>query len=228
MKELIYLAEEPFYGFQGEGDTQGKHSLFIRFPGCNLRCSFCDSKFTWTDNGIAYNAETVGEMIKKTSNVVITGGEPLLPKHEGFIVDFLVDYGDKISFEIETNGTLVPNEMVLSLFKKYNVKLNISPKTNVAQDSAGLQKATYPYLLDIGYSNKIVKFLLENDEDLGYIIEEQKNHSIPSERIYIQPKGVDAKTILGIVKKYYDILIERGWNLSLRSHIIIFGNIQGV
>lgn len=42
----IILSEKPFISFQGEGKTQGKHSLFLRFPNCNLNCSICDSKFT--------------------------------------------------------------------------------------------------------------------------------------------------------------------------------------
>ena len=68
---------EIFYSLQGEGHFTGTPAIFIRFSGCNLKCSFCDTDHShYTE---MTEEEIVGEACKYPArHVVITGGEPLL------------------------------------------------------------------------------------------------------------------------------------------------------
>lgn len=92
---------EIFYSLQGEGYYTGVPSVFIRFSGCNLKCSFCDTQH---DTGSVMSDEQIIEQINAypANQVVLTGGEPSLWIDQDFI-DKLHKAGKYIC--IETNGT---------------------------------------------------------------------------------------------------------------------------
>ena len=92
---------EIFYSLQGEGFHTGTPAVFIRFSGCNLKCSFCDTRH---ENGTLMSDEEILQAVSAyPSNVVIlTGGEPSLWIDQSFI-DLLHQAGKYIC--IETNGT---------------------------------------------------------------------------------------------------------------------------
>ncbi len=92
---------EIFYSLQGEGFHTGTPAVFVRFSGCNLKCSFCDTRH---EEGILMSDEEILRAISAfPSNVVIlTGGEPSLWIDQAFI-DLLHRAGKYIC--IETNGT---------------------------------------------------------------------------------------------------------------------------
>ncbi len=98
---------EIFPSLQGEGLRQGEPTLFIRLSGCNLRCSFCDTKYAWKE-GQEYTADDILEKIKKLRRqfparwVCITGGEPLL-QEIGPLVWGLKK--EKFKVQVETNAT---------------------------------------------------------------------------------------------------------------------------
>jgi len=98
---------EIFPSIQGEGLRQGEATIFIRFSGCNLKCSFCDTKYAWR-GGKDYQVEEVLEKVRKTRRafparwVCLTGGEPLL-QDLGNLVRKLKKEGFKI--QVETNAT---------------------------------------------------------------------------------------------------------------------------
>lgn len=92
---------EIFYSLQGEGFHTGTPALFIRFSGCNLKCSFCDTKHeegNWIDDDAIM--EKVAECPAKM--VVLTGGEPSLWIDER-LIERLHSIGKYVC--IETNGT---------------------------------------------------------------------------------------------------------------------------
>jgi organic radical activating enzyme len=223
MGKLVRLAEEPFYGFQGEGSTQGKLSLFIRFSGCNLSCTLCDSTFASRQHEehifeLGYLKRVVEE---RNSNIVFTGGEPFL------YIDKLYDFICSIenTVEIETNGTIVPDE--LYGFMHGGVQFNISPKENIKQDSI---IDTKPHLLRElkRYDRYCVKFLLQDDSDIDYVKDVQSRYNIPDEKVYIQPVGTHREALYKIVEKYYNTIIGNKWNLSARLHVLFFNDKRGV
>ncbi|MFA6637051.1 MAG: 7-carboxy-7-deazaguanine synthase QueE [Candidatus Omnitrophota bacterium] len=98
---------EIFTSYQGEGTFMGSRQVFIRFYGCNLNCSYCD---TVQESYRSFTKESLmGKIldIKEDYNeLVLTGGEPLL--HADFLAGFLPLYkkNSRKKVYLETNGTL--------------------------------------------------------------------------------------------------------------------------
>ncbi len=97
---------EIFESFQGEGIYLGAKQVFVRFFGCNLSCSFCDTPLKHFKE---YSIDELkGEVLKFTDyhSLCLTGGEPLC--QADFLRDFLEGIRDaNIKVYLETNGTLV-------------------------------------------------------------------------------------------------------------------------
>ncbi len=92
---------EIFYSLQGEGYHTGTPAVFIRFSGCNLKCSFCDTRH---EEGILMNDEEIIRQVEQypAHMVILTGGEPSLWIDDEFI-ERLHAIGRYVC--IETNGT---------------------------------------------------------------------------------------------------------------------------
>ena len=97
----MFNVNEIFYSLQGEGRNTGRAAVFIRFAGCNLRCSFCDTEF---DSYREMSAEEIVDAISVWPSrfVVLTGGEPTLQVDDAF-VDLLHQHGYEVA--MESNGT---------------------------------------------------------------------------------------------------------------------------
>ncbi len=101
MKKTSYKINEIFYSLQGEGFFTGTAAVFLRFAGCNRRCSFCDTDFA---NGIDMSAEEIVEAISKypSRHLVITGGEPTLQLDCDLLRAIKAEH---FFIQIETNGS---------------------------------------------------------------------------------------------------------------------------
>ncbi len=100
---------EKFVSINGESRRAGQLAVFIRFRGCNLNCSYCDTKWANTLDCPAEEMTPyeIYEYIKSTgiTNVTLTGGEPLLQKDIDVLLNILAE--DKSLYvEIETNGSV--------------------------------------------------------------------------------------------------------------------------
>jgi len=99
---------EIFSSVQGEGLRQGEPTLFIRFTGCNLRCSFCDTKYAW-EPGSDMSVERIMQRVQAARKVFparwvcLTGGEPLLQDLAPLVGRLK---RAKLNVQVETNGTL--------------------------------------------------------------------------------------------------------------------------
>lgn len=96
---------EIFKSIQGEGSFAGKLCSFVRLSGCNLRCSYCDTKYAYKKGADLSIEEIIRKVKTLRSNLVeITGGEPLLQKQTFELIDTLIK--QKYVVLIETNGTI--------------------------------------------------------------------------------------------------------------------------
>ena len=105
-----YYVNEVFYSLQGEGMRAGEASVFLRFSGCNVRCSLQTHGFDCDTEYVSNRRQTLEELVEDVNNlagpcrwVVLTGGEPGLQATPE-LVSALHDCGLQVA--IETNGSI--------------------------------------------------------------------------------------------------------------------------
>ena len=114
--EPILELSEIFYSIQGESSFVGYPCLFFRLAGCNLRCSYCDAKYTYQEpaNPTPLNALLTEAARYPKAIIEITGGEPLLQEGVYPLMAALLAAGRTVL--LETNGSLglerVPQKVV--------------------------------------------------------------------------------------------------------------------
>lgn len=213
---------EQFLSFQGEGSTVGKLSFFIRLSGCNLRCLWCDSKYTWPDmdgeeKGVSSLRDEI--MIRRCKNVIITGGEPLLQQDELFT---LISSLKKYKFEIETNGTIMPNFVQVK-----NVFYNVSPKLkNSGNDESTINNEALRFFAM--YKKSIFKFVISDEKDLDEVLKTVNRFDIPREKIYLMPEGVTSEALKEKTLWLVEVCKQCRFNFSPRMQIEIWGQKRGV
>lgn len=113
---------------QGEGPNVGARCIFVRVKGCDFKCDFCDSKFTWNDKEsdiedfTPYDLTITLLSMCKASNckrIVLTGGNPCLYNFNGVLPSLVAE---RIKVDVETQGSIFPEWL------KYIDTLVISPK----------------------------------------------------------------------------------------------------
>jgi 7-carboxy-7-deazaguanine synthase len=94
---------EIFFSIQGESSFMGWPCAFIRLTGCNLRCSYCDTAYAFTDGKEMSAAEAFRAVAPfPTRMVLVTGGEPLLQEEVHELFRILADSGRTVC--VETGG----------------------------------------------------------------------------------------------------------------------------
>lgn len=231
MNKIAMAAEnglpEIFTSIQGEGITMGVPSTFIRLYGCNLTCSWCDTKYTWdtknypsNNNMIFMTCEEIYEMIPdNVQNVVITGGEPMLQSTALDRLIFWLNWNG-IPVEIETNGTIFNEELI-----NYVNQWNISPKL-VSSDNIPIKTK-----IDDRYAamrNTYFKFVITSKDDIEEVRDFYNNYNIyPSDRIILMPEGVTPEEIAEKSGWIAAACVEYGYRFSTRLHILLYGNERG-
>jgi 7-carboxy-7-deazaguanine synthase len=96
---------EIFFSIQGESSHAGRPCVFVRLTGCNLRCTWCDSEYTFA-GGERMSLDGVIARVKSygCNLVEITGGEPLAQKEAFELIQRLCDDGFEVL--IETSGSI--------------------------------------------------------------------------------------------------------------------------
>ena len=106
---------EIYFSVQGESSYSGLPCIFIRLTYCNLRCTYCDSEYSFYDGKKMKIDEILKEIKKYSCNLVeVTGGEPLLQKNCINLLNELIK--NKYDVLLETSGSLsisdVPNKVI--------------------------------------------------------------------------------------------------------------------
>lgn len=205
---------EIFYSIQGEGQWMGFPNIFIRTTGCNLRCSYCDTKFAYED-GEEMSISNIFKLISqfRCKQVCITGGEPLLQNQISELIEELTKQEYKVI--IETNGSI----SIKPFINKKNVYISMDikcPSSNMHEKN-DLKNIS---LLD---TSDQMKCIIENIKDYEYAKKIIKEYS-PICKVYFQPMwGFNPKILAEwILKDHLSV------HLGVQLHKIIWGEKRGV
>lgn len=101
------IVNEIFCSIEGEGKRAGYPCVFVRFAGCNLKCSYCDTSYAQDANeGKKMSVKEIADKVQSFgfNKVTLTGGEPLLQKNIFELVSEL--NARDMQVNIETNGSI--------------------------------------------------------------------------------------------------------------------------
>ena len=216
--------------WQGEGPSLGRRAGFVRLGRCNLACTFCDTPYTWRwsdhDPAVELRTATVDDVLTEllvmdVPLVVVTGGEPLL--QQSHLPPLLVPLRARgIDVEIETAGTLAPSAEIVDLVTRFNV----SPK--LANSGNDLDRRYRPEVLRAlqATGKAAFKFVAVEEADLDEIAAMVDECGLTD--VWVMPEGTDPETIVERSRALIDPVLARGWNLTTRLHVLLWGDRRGV
>ena len=185
---------EKFYTIQGEGYYSGQPFYFIRLGGCDVGCHWCDVKESWDHN--QHQFIEVDDLIKDvkeyTSNVVITGGEPLMWDLSELTKRFKEN---NIKLHLETSGA-------------YEMSGNwdwvcLSPKKKMLPKQEIYSKANE------------LKVIIYNNDDFKFAI--QESEKVSSEcKLFLQPEWSKFDIMKDKIAQF--VMNNKNWNISLQIH----------
>jgi 7-carboxy-7-deazaguanine synthase len=113
---------ELFYSIQGESSYAGYPCFFIRFAGCNLRCSYCDTRYANEGEHLSYAVSQILAELDKYPGVLVevTGGEPLIQEGVYPLLEELLAAGRTVL--LETNGSLSLQDVSGEVIKVMDMK----------------------------------------------------------------------------------------------------------
>lgn len=217
---------EIFASIQGEGASIGVPSVFVRFAECNLRCEWCDTKYTWDWEAHDKARETIevslDDVVARVRslgarNVVITGGEPLL--HQPDLAALIAGL-DGHRIEIETNGTIEP---VISGVDQWNV----SPKLENSGNKRTARLRTVPMSAFAKAGNAFFKFVVATPADVDEILGIARTYEIAAERILLMPEGTTPEELAAKSAWLVDVCRAHGFRFTTRLHVLIWGSKRG-
>ncbi len=215
---------EKFVSINGEGTRAGQLAVFIRFKGCNLNCSYCDTKWANTTDAPCKSetSEEIYSYIKSTGvkNVTLTGGEPLLQKNIKELIA-MITADDSLYCEIETNGAV-------SLKEFADMDKSPSFTMDYKLPSSGMERFMLTENFSLLTKKDTVKFVSGSMEDLNKAKEMIEKYKLTGKvSVYISPVfgSIEPSEIVDFMKEnnLNDV------NLQLQLHKFIWDpNAKGV
>ena len=202
MKKELSICEI-YPTIQGEGFLIGSPVTLIRFQGCNIYCSWCDTKYAIPfEGGVKITIEEILERLNSIGreHILITGGEPFAHSTLGEFCEILISEGYFV--QIETNGTvwqerfekLNRERFYISLSPKYSVDYKIAPQFSQFSDE--------------------LKMVVDRNLKLEVLLREEFLTLVEKKKLILQPEGNKEE----YVNKALDLieeLLKRGYYARL-------------
>ena len=224
---------EIFSSLQGEGYTQGTPAIFVRLSGCNLICDAewtCDTLEVWR-KGVVMEQDVIIKRIDRlletanhdNTNIVFTGGEPLLKQNT--LLPIIKHYSKDYVIELETNGTIIPD-----LLADYVDMFNVSPKlpNSGNPESKFYNTEALDYFID--NTSASFKFVITKEEDIIDIHKYYKDFidRIGRFRVYLMPACQSQEEYAKTAPITAELCKKYGYNFSSRLQINIYNKKTGV
>lgn len=202
---------EIFKSIDGEGKRAGLPTTFIRLYGCNLRCSYCDTRYGCENNN--YKELSIKEIIDivtklEVKNITLTGGEPLISSDSPQLINELCDRGYIVN--IETNGSVD----ISNINKKAFITIDYKCPSSNMESYMNMNNFT------LLRSEDVCKFVVGSIEDLNKAKEIIKDYDLENKcQVYLSPvfNNIKPKDIVKFIldNKLYNCKVQ----LQLHKYI---------
>lgn len=157
---MTLKVNEIFFSIQGESTYAGLPCIFIRLTGCNLRCSYCDTRYAYSEGSDMSIADIAGRAAAypPSALIEITGGEPLFQEKTPELIRHFLDTGRTVL--METNGSFDISRVDPRCIRIMDVKCP-SSRMQDRNDPANLAR--------IGPCDQL-KFIIENRTDYEFAL----------------------------------------------------------
>lgn len=148
---------ELFFSIQGESTLVGWPTVFVRTTGCNLRCTYCDTKYSYHEGEFQSIPDLIREIQSyPAKHVCVTGGEPLLQKEIYGFMTQLCDLGYTVS--LETSGS----KPIHQVDPRVLIVLDVKTPASGAADSFDLEN------LSVRSQQVEYKFVVNSESDFDW------------------------------------------------------------
>ncbi len=204
---------EVFHSLQGEGPRTGERTTFIRTARCNLRCSWCDTPYSFGPGRERSIPSLLREVARnRTRNVCLTGGEPLLQSESVGLVREL-SARDCVTV-IETGGSLD----VSPYLGIPRVVLSVDVKCPSSKMEGHNRWANLPMLRP----TDVVKFVIADRADYLYARRVLHQHPFRAEVVFQPVWGTDAGRLADwVLADRLDVRV------LLQEHKVLWGDVPG-
>ncbi len=210
---------EIFYSLQGEGVRMGTPAVFLRLAGCNLSCHWCDTKHSW-GKGVPLSVEEVAARIlsHNCSNLVITGGEPLLQQEE--LAALLSLLPQDFFVEVESNATLLPSPALEARVDQWNISPKLAHSGN--ELSRALRAEALAHFAALPHA--WFKFVVQKEEDWEAI----SALNLPRRRVILMPCATTRAALEAARPAVAELCIRQGVRFGDRLHLALWDDRKGV
>lgn len=227
---------------QGEGRTANKEVVFLRLSTCNLACVWCDTPYTWNWEGTKFEHPNkyskqkeqhlmsieqvytklngIGSQVK---SLVISGGEPFLQQKQ--LIPLLTQLkSEGWWIEVETNGTIIPEEDSINLIDQ----VNCSPKlANSGPDNRASMRERPEALKALAVLPKTYfKFVVVADPDIPEILALVQKYEM--KQVYLMPEGRTKEEQEARQNLVQQLAQANNFEFSPRLHVLKWGNQRAV
>lgn len=216
------LLAERFVSFQGEGPLTGQRCAFVRLSRCNLRCSWCDTPYSWdwsrfepgqVSERVPIHELAVWVMQAGVDLVVITGGEPML--QQPAMTALVAQLPAKIRVQVETNGTQAP---ALALVDRVDLWV-VSPKLANSGMKASTRIVPAALRAFADTERAVFKFVVTDPAvDVAEIADIAGEHRLAP--VWLMPEGATPEAVVAGTATVARAAADYGWNVSTRLHIL--------
>jgi len=210
---LSLKVNEIFYSIQGESSYAGLPCVFVRLTGCNLRCSFCDTRYAYYE-GKKLDPDEIFKRIGyyRCPLVEVTGGEPLIQEETPLLIKRLLKEGYVTL--LETNGS-----RDVSIIDERCVKI-----IDIKCPSSGENKKN-----DLENFNRIT-----NRDEIKFVIGDREDYEYAKNILELMPIEISGRNPVHFspVTGKIDYKMLAGWiledHLAVRLHLQLHKIIWGV
>ena len=205
---------EVFFSLQGEASRVGLPTVFVRLTGCPLRCTWCDTTYSFTGGEPATIASILAEVAKYPARqVCVTGGEPLAQKECLPLLTALCDAGYDVS--LETSGALDIADVDPRVSRIMDLK---------APDSGESAKNRWENLAHLTPRDEI-KIIIASDADYRWACEQIRSHRLDT----LCPVLLSPAQGQFEARDLAERILADGLNVrfQMQLHKLLWGNMKG-